>query len=735
LRIRAGDWSKARELVDLAFRQENPALWALRAESAHARVAGDDVSLLSADRQLSERANRAIDAATLALRAAEAATRLGQLSVAKELLDRATEMVPEHPVALTTLAEVLESTGDLRGAAEALETVASSSAVEAHQHEAWYSAALAWLDKAADPERGLKALERVAELDITHADVFDRLQALYVAVGDRAKLADLIERRLAQTESADERVALEITRGRALAEMGDRAAAKQALAAALDASPDNADALDAFAELCFAEGDWSAAEQAWIRLARHAPEPERQAEIYRKLGSLYDTELPNPQRAELSYREVLKRKPDDPDALGKLVFVHGRLGDPAKAIELATQLLERATTPEDKRDRTLGLAMAYEQIASDRRKAEATFDKARRAWPQDGTVLRALAEYHQRSGEAKALTMLLDRAANDARRALSTGRFDPSFFGILATVAELRGAADAAGIAHATLSALEGGTTAISGAGLEAGDPRLDDLLAPELLTLPLRSLLRKTGDALDSAYTADLRAMRATPLDPDGAVSKLVQQVGGALRLGAVEVYVSPALGLVCMPASSVPARVVFGQSMIDLPDDAVRFFSIVRALKILQGHAAGVSRLSPIDLWPVMAAFLSHFAPSWQAAGVDAKRMNDARQRLRPVMPQRVDDDVPVLALEVIGSIGNRASQLAIAVGQWGDRAGLLAIGDPAVAIRGIAYAGGHAEGPPPEGADRLKWIVRNPEARDLAIFSVSDNYVEARRKLGLG
>ena len=92
-------------------------------------------------------------------------------------------------------------------------------------------------------------------------------------------------------------MALEITRGRALAEMGDHGAAKQALAAALDQNPDNADALDAFADLCLAESDFSGAEQAWIRLARHVTAPERQIEIYTKLGNLYDSE-PNTPRAD-----------------------------------------------------------------------------------------------------------------------------------------------------------------------------------------------------------------------------------------------------------------------------------------------------------------------------------------------------------------------------------------------------------------------------------------------------
>ena len=69
------------------------------------------------------------------------------------------------------------------------------------------------------------------------------------------------------------------------------------------------------------------------------------------------------------------------------------------------------------------------------------------------------------------------------------------------------------------------------------------------------------------------------------------------------------------------------------------------------------------------------------------------------------------------------------------WGKRAALLATGDPNVAHQGIAWAGGHATGRPPAGKDRLTWIGRNAEARELVVFSVSDAYADARARVGLG
>lgn len=736
LRMRFGEWGSATELVKTVAGQLDPTpLWALRQTAAHAARAGDDETVIAANEALAARVQREVDGATLRLRAAEAAARLGQADKARELLDKAIEQVPEHLVALTTRAEVLEAADAHEAAADALEAIAQASQVPAHRLEFWHQAAVMWLDRVENQERGLLALERAADLDVTHEDTFERLQSMYVSLGERSKLAELLERRLAETTDPAERVALEVTRGRALAEIGDSGAAKQALAAALDANPDHIDALEAFADLCAKEEDWDGAEQAWIRLARHQSEPQRQAGVYRKLGELYDTHLPNPERAELAYREVLKREPEDTDATERLVQVYGRLGNADEALRLQTELLQLAQTPEEKRDRTLELALVLEQIAGDRRKAEATLDKARKAHPQDALVLQALAEFYQRHGEDAALKVLLDRAANDARRALSTGRFDAGFFRLSATVSELRGNADGALIARATLAALEGGAPiAIQGAGAAGGAPALDDVLAPDLLSPPLRSLLAKAGDALDAAYPLDLRSIRAQMLPAEaGDIKAQLQQLGATFGVHNIEVFVSPNLGLECTAVSTAPPQLVIGQELLQTEDAAVRFFLLFRALKTLQGHAAALSRTAPIDLAPVFTAFLSVFADNWTPQGVDAKKFAVAKQRIAQALPRNLDNDVPVLALEVIGALGNRATQLGTAIHEWGNRTALLGIGDPMACLRGISLS---AQGAPiPEsGPDRLKWIQRNPEARDLAVFSVSDRYTEARKRAGI-
>jgi hypothetical protein len=164
------------------------------------------------------------------------------------------------------------------------------------------------------------------------------------------------------------------------------------------------------------------------------------------------------------------------------------------------------------------------------------------------------------------------------------------------------------------------------------------------------------------------------------------------------------------------------------------VRSFLVHRALKILQANAAAISRTAPIDLWPLLAAYLKAFNGTWVPQGVDQGKLTDFYGRVSRALPKGLGPQVALLAAEVIGAIGNRASTLNTVVNGWGNRAGLLAVGDLNVAITGIAWAGGHANQPPATGKERMTWIGRNAEARELVTFSVSDAYADARSKLGL-
>jgi tetratricopeptide (TPR) repeat protein len=734
LRLRFNGWDETREPVEIAYRHTPRGSWALRQMAAHARARGKHDIAFEVDKQLIERTERPPEAATLSLRAGESAMRAGQLDDACAFFAQAREMVPAHLRAHLELADALEKTGNHAGAAAALEAAAQASITPAERVQNLYRAAILWQDQAKDVPHARAAFEAVVEIDPSFRDVFPRLQAIYVAEGARAELADLLKRRLDAVTDPAERVEMEVLRGRALADVGDASSAKRALAAALEQNPDHVEALAAFGEVSATEEDWAGAEQAWIRLARLVSDPARQAAIYLRLGELYDEHLPNPERAELAYQEILKRSPADTGARERLVALYQRGGDAARAIEQQTVLVNAAEAPEAKCKRTIELAGIYEAVGEGK-KAETTLLQARKTWPKDDAALGALARYYQRANQASAANVLLDRAVADARRALSTGRFEPYLFSTIATVAELRGRPDAAAVARAAVAALEGGPAEMDGAGAAAGDPALDDLIAPDVVNPPFRDLLKKTGPLLDAAVPYDLGTIRATPLPPQqAALGDLIRTLANAYGLPGIQVHVSAALGAVCVPATAHPPTIVLGQALVASSSEEVRAFLVHRALKIIQANAAAFSRTAPIDLWPLLAAYLKAFSTSWTPPGIDPAKLTDFYGRISRALPKGIDPQVGLLAAEVIGSIGNRASTLNTVVNGWGNRAGLLAVGDLNVALTGIAWAGGHANAPPPSGKDRTTWIGRNAEAREVVVFSVSDAFADARTKLGL-
>jgi len=734
LRMRGatGSWDATRDLVELAASEREPSTWALRMLQAHARDRGDDTAYLEATLRLVDRSTRPADIATLLTRAGTAASHLERWEEARALLDRTTTEDPGDILGWQVLAEVRRRLGDPRGAAEANEAIARASVVPEHQLGAWCEAGRLWQDEAGDDEHAIAALETASAIDIAHGDVFDRLSRIYASRTMQPELAGLLERRLEGITDPVARLAMEVRRGRLLLEVGDRDMARQAFESALRERPDDPDALLAFTDLCVAEKDWDSAEQALVRLARLLPTAEEQRRVYERLGDLYSHHLVNLSRAEVALKEVLRRAPDDIATTERLIEVYKRQSDAARAAELQEGLIARAESPEEKRRRILELAAIHEQTAHDNRRAEQTLEAARREFPQDVSLLRALAEFYARHHQTPAVNILLDRAGADARRALVAGRFTPASFELLATVFDLRGKRDAARATQAMLAALEGRPSQLQPAGERAFDPRLDDLVAPEVLTPAIRALLSKTGDALDAAAPVDLRALQATTMPAEAPLVRMATNLAAAIGLGGIQVLVSSKLGKVCVPASSKPPSIVVGASLAG--DERIAVFLVARALKLVSAKASAFARSSPSDLAVLVSAWLKCFNPTWQPQGINTALLNAAGGRMQAALGRKLDPDVGMLALEVAGGIGTQQATLGPAAVTWGNRVALLALGDPNTALDAVAASAGSPEGAPREAGERGVWVAKTPAARELIAFGVTDAFAEVRARLGL-
>ncbi len=735
LKLRGGmvDFEGMRPLVELAAQQPEPPLWSVRAKNAHARVTRSTQAILDTAVLLSERTARAGEVAALCRRGSEAALELNSEQVARGLLERAATEDAGDCVTWGLLADARERAQDPRGSAEACESLARTSTVKTHQLLAWYDAAKLWLDVVSEEDRGIAALEAAARIDVAYEDVFSRLSAKYAARRNDAELATLLSARLERATDPDERVTLEVDRARALAEIGDLEPAAASLRQALEARPDHTTALSAYADLCEKTKNWTEAEQSWVRLARLLPTPDEQRAIYERLGVLYSKHAPNLARAEVALKEVLKRAPKDKATLERLVDVYRQKNDAPHAAEVMQELIGLAEDEDTRLSRLIALAELHENVGKELRKAEQVLEGARKEFPTSVTALRALAEFYSRQKQIPAMHILLDRAAGDARRAFAGGRLVTSLFQILATAYELRGKKDAANVVAATLAALEGNSARLRGAEMRAFDPRLDDLLAPEVLGAGLRSILAQAGDALDLAAPVDLRALKANTLPQGNPVSTMASAIASTMGINGLNVLVSPALGRVCVPCGSNPPMIVIGEPLLSAQNDRAKAFLLSRALKSVQSRASSLVRVPSQEMAVLLLAWLSAFNPGWKPPGVNAQALDAALRRLQPVMPRVPDPQLGTLALELAANLGQQSLQVGAAAVAWSNRAALLAIGDPTAAVEAIAWTTGIDKAP--SGAEeRAAWVARTVEARELLVFSVSDPYSEARSRLGL-
>jgi hypothetical protein len=360
---------------------------------------------------------------------------------------------------------------------------------------------------------------------------------------------------------------------------------------------------------------------------------------------------------------------------------------------------------------------------------------ARREFPNDAVVLRALAQFYVRHKQTPALNVLLDRAAADARRSFAAGRFAPALVELVRTVLQLRGDEAGARVVGATMSAVSCERTDVAGALGRALAPDLDDLLAPDVLSSGLRALLARGGYALDLASPMDLRALGAHPAGPEAAaIEDLAASFASAAGLPRPKIYVSKTVGSTCLPATSDPPTLVVGEALLEVSSEAALAFLVLRAMKLIATRSSALIRTISTELAVLIPAWLQSFAPEWAPQGVNPTALAAATKKIVAVTTHAVTDEFASVGLEVASQLGTRASTLGGPALAWANRAALLGVGDPSAALDAIAWSQGAEAGAPSDPAARVAWIGRNHEAKDLLIFSVGDGYTEARARLRL-
>jgi tetratricopeptide (TPR) repeat protein len=733
--LRAGELVQAYDAAQFASQVGRRGSWALRKIVALSHARRDDDAHWRAASELAGRTTHPLERAALLCRAAEAALAAGDNASAATLLADVFKAWPRHPVARLVRATLLERSGALVEAAIAFEELAGMSRSRKDRAQRVFKAATLWLgsnDPRATAE-GRRLLEAACDLDPENASAFERLQSLYVAGGARLELAELLSQRARGVTDPKERGALEGMRGRMLAEAGASTEAKAALAASLKVRPDDVEAWRAYADVSLAEQDGESAEQALLQLGRLVTEAKARAEVFLKLGDVYARLKPNLDRAARAYREAEKLDPERIEVRERLIELQAARGDRVGALAAQRTLVDRAATAVERAARLVALSWLEERLG-DLAEAERILVELRRHQPAEARSIKALHGYYLRHGKRALADALLERTPAELARLLVAGRTEDGVFDALVAMAELRGRSDGVAVARTIRTAAHGGAGRLGGAGARGAHPSLDDLVAPEVFSAELRELLAATGHALDGATPFDGLGLRTRPLSvADPSVTR-AREIASAHGLSSVDLVVANTLSPTIVPVSVSPVVLCVGAPLLAPAQRAQFELCVHRALTLVRTRTAALARTAPIDEGPVLAAYLRLHDPSLSVEGVDAGRLEELMARMRAHAPDlKVDARLASLARRAFESLGARHPALGASAVAWSWHVATLCVGDLGLVFDAMGYTTSSV-GAPAREAERLRWLGKHLEARELLAFLVSVPHLEGRARLGL-
>jgi Flp pilus assembly protein TadD len=675
-----------------------------------------------------------------ALRAAAVAEDADEVPRAAALLASAADAAPGHPIANEELARLHLLEGRMREAAERLETAADAASGDVRRARLWYAASAVWLDHAGDPERGLLALEATTRADVTYLDAFERARDGLVERGDLGRALRLTEARIAAGADVAALATLHAERADLCERAGDAEGASEALRTALGLNPDDAHALRRLAELHLEAGRFEPAADALIRIARHQQDRDELRWVFLTLGEIYDQHLPDPKRADVAYRRVLKLVPGDEEALDRLAKLHLETGELEKVEDILDELAAAHPGAETTRDRFLDLAATLE-TKGEVRKAEETLERVRKAAPTDVLIIKALAELYRRQNAGPALSVHLGRATSELRREVDEHPEDSAAWTNLVDVLSFADQADAArcaamaalalGIQDIDIARLLDASGKVPGAGNGASRPEVAELIAPRLLPSVVREALRLSSPVAHKVLPFDPKAFHAERVRGH-SMQSAAERIGKELGVGDVQILVTDLAPRICVPVADDPAIIVVGRELSSITTDDERAFLFARAIQIARAGLSIAMRAQPAELALFFAAMIATFDPSHRPEGIDRAAQDELKKRIGKAMPRRLASELEPLFVEISGRPDVDPAKLGLAVADFGNRFGLVTTGDLGSALSSLVRLAGQELGEPhPE--HRAEILRRMPETWALLHFAISDAHFEARRRAG--
>lgn len=372
------------------------------------------------------------------LTVAAEARKLGDRATAREFYRRVLDAVPDHAGALAALEALYAEGGEHQALLEIYSRRAELAADDDEARRRYLRLAAQLCEKElARSSEAIVCYEQIIELFPVDGDAAQALDALYLANGRFADLAELLERRLGFADDVAQAVAMHFRLGEIYEKsLGDRERALENYRAALTNQPEHAAsiaALERFLDLPLHRAEAAevlepvyATRQDWRALIRiheirleAAEDPAKRLALTRRIALAYEEQLEDLEAAFRWYGRVFREDPEERgvrDQLARLANILDRHADLAAIYESFLEDAYEDTPPVIEVLRTL--AAIYDGRLGNVDRARACYQRLLRHDPDDAQAFHHLEAALMRAGRWRDLLEIYREAADGAVEAV-----------------------------------------------------------------------------------------------------------------------------------------------------------------------------------------------------------------------------------------------------------------------------------------------------------------------------
>jgi tetratricopeptide (TPR) repeat protein len=546
----------------------------------------------------------------------------------------------------------------------------------------------------------VQCFEQAMNLDSSDPRAFNALREHFTSLGDWDHVASLIEERILVIEGPGSRHELLRDLAYVYEQAGRVEEAIASLRRILTDEPEDPSSLESLGNLCVRTRKWEEAVSVLQERAMLPMEPALRAEVFTTLGGLYVDQVPDDKRAIVCFEKVIEEGLSDLDVVQQLARLYEKTGAWEKGLKMAEVMFNAAEDEEQKAGWLVAAGRLWHHGAGDTRRAEQSYEMARKQLPAAFEPIVALVELYRSQGDQRALSFHLERSMGDLRHFMQD---DPADLQHYHTVFEIARATDdplairVAGTLLASLYDLNpdeqvkfdatGGPLTWSPSGWLATEG-VDEVISPDSFTPSFKVLTTRLGDTLLKSVDYDPKRFgisRTTRLQKrQGADVKMVDEIARWFGVKPLTVHLTDLIPSVLTVLPDNPPLLVIGEPLYRTLDDAQKRFAFAWGCKLVASGLVPFMSLGEAGLPSLWVALMQQFEPSYFISGVDPGETVTLAAALRKNFPKKAREELFGAGLECTGDQRIDVSRLYSDISTYADGAALMACGDISSALQ---------------------------------------------------